>query len=152
MCLNWELVHDYYVFSHNNLRYKWKVDLIERIKNSVNEPPAVLGDCVSQKQFFDQTEPYRGQRVLLTGKFDHSRGDMDLQLSPPLSLLTDSPFHHMLSEVFLGLRTAPPSLTGGPAKGMASNPQVLSAKQSESALIIIFITDATVLLSRDTTW
>ena len=31
----------------------------------------------------------------------------------------------MYTEVFLGLRSAPSGVTGGPAQGMASNPQVL---------------------------
>ena len=56
-------------------RYYWKVDLIQRIKSSTNEPPAVIGECKSQEEFFNKAAPFRGQRVLLTGRFDHSRGE-----------------------------------------------------------------------------
>lgn len=56
-------------------RYNWKVNLIETIKNSATEPPTVIGECQSQAEFCEKTKKLLGQRVLLTGKFDHTRGN-----------------------------------------------------------------------------
>jgi len=80
-------------------RFFWKLDLIETIKNSAADPPALLPISNSQDELRDRFREMKGQRVLLSGKFDHSK------------------------EIFLGLRSAPPGFTGGPAQGMASNPQ-----------------------------
>jgi cytochrome oxidase assembly protein ShyY1 len=75
------------------VRYQWKVDLIEETKNRAKDPPVPI---LTMSQL-DNVFP--GRRLVLRGRFDHSK------------------------EVLLGLRSAPVSLYPA-AQGMASNPQV----------------------------
>jgi hypothetical protein len=56
-------------------RYFWKVELIETIKNTAADPPATLPASTNQRELHNKFEAMKGQRVLLTGRFDHSKGN-----------------------------------------------------------------------------
>lgn len=56
------------------LRYFWKVDLIDTIKKSAADPPKALKAFNSQRDLCDEFSNLKGQRVLLKGKYDHSKG------------------------------------------------------------------------------
>jgi cytochrome oxidase assembly protein ShyY1 len=51
------------------------VELIENIKNTAADPPATLPASTNQRELHNKFEVMKGQRVRLTGRFDHSKGD-----------------------------------------------------------------------------
>ena len=83
-------------------RYQWKKLIIKQSKERLasdtlfDEFPSYK---LSQKDLSDFAGTKRGKKIHISGKFDHSK------------------------EILLGPRTAPASATGGPAQGMATNPQ-----------------------------
>lgn len=80
-------------------RYFWKVELLESGQNKIEEGLDELPRCFHQEQLSEFARAHLGRRVSTSGTFDHDR------------------------ELLLGLRTAPLSISGSPAQGMASNPQ-----------------------------
>jgi cytochrome oxidase assembly protein ShyY1 len=78
-------------------RYFWKVDLIETIKHASHAAPVVL-DAARMRSSSTMND-LEGKVALVTGRFDHN------------------------NEIYLGPRSAPTSLLGYAAQGMATNPQ-----------------------------
>ena len=83
-------------------RYQWKKQLIKESKERLNSD--VYLDRfplfkMTQRELFLFATKRRGNKILISGKFDHSK------------------------EMLLGPRPAPVSATGGAAQGMATNPQ-----------------------------
>ena len=81
-------------------RYNWKVALLETAKERYQMEAQVLpARKLSQGELYDHLQDISGQRLALTGSFDHS------------------------NEVRIGPRAAPPGLVTDAAQGMATNPQ-----------------------------
>jgi len=80
-------------------RYYWKIDLIESIKQASHEEPGVLKSSTVQASSSGRLDGLDGKVMTITGHFDHG------------------------SELTLGPRSAPVSLLGYAAQGMATNPQ-----------------------------
>lgn len=81
-------------------RYNWKVDLLKIAKERYEMDAQVLPERkLSQGDLYEYLQDISGQRVALTGSFDHS------------------------NEVRIGPRAAPPGLVTDAAQGMATNPQ-----------------------------
>ena len=81
-------------------RYNWKVDLLKTAKERYEMEAQVLPERkLSQGELYEYLQDISGQRLALTGSFDHS------------------------NEVRIGPRAAPPGLVTDAAQGMATNPQ-----------------------------
>lgn len=98
-------------------RYQWKINHMQDIEDNIKATPVEIPLFHNQMQCCEYIYQNKGKRISVTGKFDHSK------------------------EVMLGPRTAPLGLTGGPAQGLATNPQgfyvITPLKRSDGTVVFV---------------